>query len=113
LGWANAAAIVLMGMAGGFVSGFLQARRTLIQPPEYEIDKLKFWLKPLAGGLLALILYALLSWQIVPAIDVKNNGSYFLMALLSGFSERYFLKVLELDGTSEQAAEPANSHPAK
>ena len=57
----------------------------------------KLQLRPLVGALVALILYTLLSWQVLPGIKIENVGSYFLIAFLSGFSERYFLQLLKTD----------------
>ena len=61
---------------------------------------LKLQLRPLVGALVSLVLYTLLSWQVLPGIKIENVGSYFLIAFLSGFSERYFLQLVKTDPES-------------
>ncbi|OJJ16815.1 hypothetical protein BKI52_33465 [marine bacterium AO1-C] len=43
------------------------------------------------------MLFIFLSWQVLPGITVQSFGSYLLIAFLSGFSERYFLNLLQID----------------
>jgi hypothetical protein len=88
-------AMMVLGAVGGFLSGLLQARSTRITLTEYLESMLKLQLRPLVGALVALILYTILSWQVLPGITIVNAGSYFLIAFLSGFSERYFLRLLK------------------
>ena len=95
--WLNALAMMTLGAVGGFLSGFLQAQSTSITFTKYLENMLKLQLRPLVGALVALILYTLLSWQVLPGIKIENVGSYFLIAFLSGFSERYFLQLLKTD----------------
>lgn len=100
--WLNALAMMALGAVGGFLSGLLQAQSTSVTFTKYLEDMLKLELRPIVGALVALILYALLSWQVLPGITIENAGSYFLIAFLSGFSERYFLQLLRTD-SQEQA----------
>jgi len=93
--WMNAVAMMIPGAVGGFLSGLLQARSTRVTLSEYLESKLRLELRPLVGALVALILYTILSWQVLPGITIVNAGSYFLIAFLSGFSERYFLRWLK------------------
>jgi hypothetical protein len=102
--WMNALAMMILGAVGGFISGLLQARSTRITLPEYLESMIKLQLRPLVGALVALILYTILSWQILPGINIVNTGSYFLIAFLSGFSERYFLQLLKVDGENPDEA---------
>ena len=67
---------------------------------KYLENMLKLQLRPLVGALLSLVLYTLLSWQVLPGIKIENVGSYFLIAFLSGFSERYFLQLVKTDPES-------------
>jgi hypothetical protein len=57
------------------------------------------------GGLVALILYVLLSWQVLPGIIIETAGSYFIVAFLSGFSERYFLRLLDIKADTVRPSE--------
>jgi len=50
----------------------------------------------LVGAAVAVTVYYLLSWRAVP-IDVTSAGTFLLVAFMSGFSERFFLKLLGLD----------------
>jgi hypothetical protein len=105
--WLSALGVALIGAMGGFLSGLLQARSSKVTLMEYQEKMLKLQLKPVLGAILALILYTLLSWQILPGITLENTGSYLLLAFLSGFSERYFLRLLDLktdeEGSSREA----------
>lgn len=102
--WMNGIAVMSFGAMGGFLSGLLHARSTRITLIEYFESMVKLLLRPLVGSLVALVLYTILSWKVLPGIDIVNPGSYFLVAFLSGFSERYFLRMLktEPEGTDEQ-----------
>lgn len=95
--WISAFAIAMVGGAGGFLSGLLQARSTRVKTPQFLESMLNLQLKPLVGALASLVLCAFLSWQVLPVIQVENVGSYVLAAFLSGFSERYFLRLLKAD----------------
>jgi hypothetical protein len=102
IAWMNAFAMLLMGAVGGFLSGLLQARSTQVTLAEYLENMLKLQLRPLVGALVALILYVLLSWQVLPGISMESAGSYFIIAFLSGFSERYFLRLLDIETESSE-----------
>jgi len=104
-GWMNALAMMVLGAVGAFLSGLLQARSTQDTLSEYLESGLKLQLRPLIGAQVSLILYVILSWQVLPAITVVNAGSYFLIAFLSGFSERYFLSLLKTktENSTEEA----------
>ena len=45
-------------------------------------------------------MYYLLSWRAVP-LDVTSAGTFLLVAFMSGFSERFFLKLLGLDAAAQ------------
>ena len=110
-GWMNALAMMVVGAVGAFLSGLLQARSTQETLSEYLESGLKLQLRPLIGALVSLILYVILSWQVLPAIAVVNAGSYFLIAFLSGFSERYFLSLLKTktENSTEEAKASGNA----
>jgi hypothetical protein len=99
--WITFSALAIVGALGGFFSGLLQARSSRITLAQYQENMLKLQLKPLVGALVSLVLSVLLSWQVLPGITAENAGSYVLFAFLSGFSERYFLRLLELKADSE------------
>ncbi len=94
-GWMNGFAMMILGAVGAFLSGLLRTRNTQETLSEYLESGLNLQLRPLVGALVSLILYVIVSWQVLPGIQVVNAGSYLLMAFLSGFSERYFLGLLK------------------
>ena len=105
--WLQGLSVALMGAMGAFLSGLLQARQqSQIALPLYQESMLKLQLRPLVGADLALILYVFLVWKVLAGVEITNTGSYFLVAFLAGFSERYFLRLLNL-GNDESADEPS------
>lgn len=94
--WPPALAVLLVGTLGGYLSGLLQARSSRATLADYEVGMLTLSLRPVVGGLAALLLFVLLSWHVFPAIDTRSAGSYLLAGLLAGFSERYFLRLLKV-----------------
>lgn len=97
LNWAILFIYVLMGATGGFISGLLQIRNTRVNLIEFRESLLKFQLKPIVGGITAAVITVLLSWQILPGIKIESIGSFLLISFLTGFSERYFLKLLKIN----------------
>ena len=68
-----------------------------IQLNDYEESMSNFLLRPIIGGMAALILFIFLSWNVLPGVVFTNIGSVLFAAFLAGFSERYFLRVLNVD----------------
>jgi hypothetical protein len=99
--WVNALAVALMGASGGFISGLLQAQSSKITLTEFLENMIKLQLRPLVGALLSLIIFSLLSWDVLPGISIESVGSYFIIAFLSGFSERYFLRLFDFKAENE------------
>ncbi|MGZ8470606.1 MAG: hypothetical protein ACXW61_13375, partial [Gemmatirosa sp.] len=112
--WLSGLAVALFGAAGGFLSGLLQARTTTVTTAEYQDSVLRLELRPIVGATIALVLFVLLSWGIVPGVAITSGGSFLLLAFLAGFSERYFLRLLELkpDEAQDAAARTAAAAPA-
>jgi hypothetical protein len=104
-GWITGLAMTVVGALGGFLSGLLQVRSARVTLAQYQDSMLKLQLKPIVGGLAALLLYTFLSWDLLPGIVIENAGSYVLIGFLAGFSERFFLRLLELGSVGE--TEPA------
>lgn len=95
--WLPVLGVTLIGALGGFFSGLLQVKSNKVALAEYKESQLKFQLKPIVGALTATLLFLLLSWQILPGITIENFGSLLFIAFVSGFSERYFLNLLNID----------------
>jgi hypothetical protein len=96
--WATAISLAIIGGIGGFLSGLLQVRGSKTDLGDYEISVLLFQLRPILGAFAALILVTLMSWKILEGVLVQSPGSYILVAFISGFSERYFINLLKLNG---------------
>jgi len=52
-----------------------------------------------------------MSWGLLDDIITQSEGSYILIAFVSGFSERYFINLLKLNG--EENASDTATKPAK
>ena len=105
--WLAGGAVALVGAVGGSLSGLLQARASAVSAAEYQDSVLRLQLRPAVGATVALVLFVLLSWGIVPGVAVTSAGTYLLVAFVSGFSERYFLRLLDLDDVGEAAGRAA------
>lgn len=100
------AAVAFLGALGGFLSGLLQVRNSRVSLAEYQDSMLKLQLRPLLGAIISVLLFVLVSWNVLPGVEFSSVGSYFLMAFLSGFSERYFLKLLKIEPNDTTAVHP-------
>lgn len=95
----------IIGGLGGFLSGLLQVRGSKTDLGDFEMRVLLFHLRPILGAIAALILAALISRGVLDDVINGNGfGSYIMVAFVSGFSERYFIKLLKLN-TEEYASE--------
>ena len=98
----TAVGIAIIGGTGGYLSGLIQARGSKTSLALYEGDVLLSELRVIFGAFAALISFALLSWNVLSGIILNNSpGPFILIAFLSGFSERYFLKLLKIDSENE------------
>jgi hypothetical protein len=95
-----AVAVGALGAAGGFFSGLINTRDSSTTLGEYRTNMLKLALKPLVGAVASVILYIFLDWQ-VTGVRIVNGGTFLLIGFLAGFSERYFLKVVQVQAPSE------------
>lgn len=100
-----AVCLSIIGGLGGFLSGLLQVRASKTDLGDFEMRVLLFHLRPILGAIAALILSALISRGVLDDVINGNGfGSYIMVAFVSGFSERYFIKLLKLN-TEEYASE--------
>ena len=106
--WLTGLAVALVSAAAAYLSGLLQVREARVDLVQYQISKIRLQLRPIVGSIISLALFVLLSWNIVPGVMIDSRGSLFLVAFLAGFSERYFLRLLELriDDEIEQPLQP-------
>jgi hypothetical protein len=73
---------------------------------------LKLALKPLVGAVAALTLYFFLTWQVLTGVQVTSGGTILLVAFLAGFSERYFLRILKAEESSQDIKDRRQGSPA-
>ncbi len=97
------AGVAVLGAAGGLFSGLLVTEGAPASMLDYRTSIFRLILKPLVGALMACIIYIALSWQVVPGITVTNGGTFLVLGFVTGFSERYILRVLNVPGTSDRA----------
>lgn|GEM_PF-640396 len=86
---------VFVGAMGAFISGMMEVRNSTVNLADYQETEGKLYLRLLIGGIMSLIVIVSLSKGILD-IEIKNNGTFLLLAFLSGFSERYFLRIFKL-----------------
>ena len=105
--WIGMLIIGIIGGVGAFLSGLLQVRRTRVTQGEFKESVIQFKLRPVVGAIFAMFIAALLSWDVISGIEIKNAGAFILIAFLCGFSERYFLNLLKIDDEGNSSIVPA------
>ena len=105
--WIGMLTIGIIGAVGAFLSGLLQVRRTRVTIGEFKESVIQFKLRPVVGAMFAMFISALLTWDVISGIEIKNAGAFILIAFLCGFSERYFLNLLKIDDEGNSSAVPA------
>jgi hypothetical protein len=99
--WIAIGTVGVIGAVGAFLSGLLQIRRTKVSLNEFKESILQFRLRPIVGAIFAMFITSLLTWDIISSIKIENAGAYILIAFLCGFSERYFLSLLNINENNE------------
>ncbi|MGV8127400.1 MAG: TRADD-N-associated membrane domain-containing protein [Methanothrix sp.] len=105
IGHFTAIGFAIVGGIGGFLSGLLQVRGSQTNLKDYEISVLLSQIRPIFGAFAALVSLMLLKSGIFSDLIVESMRSYILIAFVSGFSERYFLQLIDetLNETSDTA----------
>ena len=103
--WAVALTFCIIGGIGGFLSGLLQVRTTETNLELYEEAVLLFQIRPIFGGFAALITFMLMSLGAFNTMLGISSASCALAAFLSGFSERYFLRLLKTEAKLNETKE--------
>jgi len=98
---AASAGVAVLGAAGGLFSGLLATQGAKTSLLGYRTSVPRLILKPLVGALMACIVYIALSWQVVPGVTVTNGGTFLVLGFVTGFSERYILRVLNVPGAAD------------
>jgi len=102
-GWMFIGVLAVFGTLGGFISGLLQIKSSTTNLQRYKESMLIFQLKPLVGGITAALLAIFISWDLLPGVKIEGVGSFIIIAFLTGFSERYFIKLLNIKQQSNEA----------
>jgi hypothetical protein len=91
-------AIGLLGLFGGMLSAFLQAREEEVNVPSYQVVLSRTSLRMLLGGAGAIVVYSVgllvLSDQLQTLIR-DNLLAFMTVGIVAGFSERLFIDTLE------------------
>ena len=104
--WVVTLCVAIFGAGGAFFSSLMSVRTTKTVLTDYQENLKNNQLKLNIGALAAMILFSFLSWQIVPGITLTNGGSVIFLAFIAGFSERFFLNLLNING-EDVAPRPA------
>jgi hypothetical protein len=104
-------AIAVAGAMGGVLSGTITLRDRRMKLTTFRSEIVMISLKPIVGAFVALALYILLSWGVVPAITATSAGTYIALAMLAGLSERYFLRLLWGISESGEPRRDTSSNP--
>jgi hypothetical protein len=122
--------VVLFGLLGGAVSALRQNDQVIGENRAgLRVAEAQLRLRPLLGGMAALVVYGIaqsgILFQILPGQDAKGLAllqirvspdnvpmAYYVLGFLSGFSERFFLSVLDRVGERFSDPAPTTSAPA-
>lgn len=102
--WVYSFSIAAVGAAGGGLSALQRYRTHRPDPLSHQESVLGMYVKVLVGAFLAVLSFELLSWGLLPGVEIVSAGSYLLIAFLSGFSERYFLQIIRMDKVMDEEA---------
>jgi hypothetical protein len=91
----GALGLSIVGAVGGIISGMFSVRDATTTLREYRASVKRLTLKPFFGAVAALVVYFFLSAEVINGVSVTSAGPYVVAAFLAGFSERYFLRVIE------------------
>jgi len=99
----------VVGAVGGVISGMLTVRDSKATLLEYRTSMKKLALRPAVGAVAALVLYLFLSANVISGVEVTSAGVYIVAAFGAGFSERYFLRIVQ----AQLAAEDSTHRPGQ
>jgi hypothetical protein len=109
----GALGLSIIGAVGGVVSGMLNVRDSRATMMDYRTSLKKLSLKPMVGAVAALVVYLFLSAHMISGIEITSSGTYVVLAFVAGFSERYFLAVLNAQVVKKPARDAAGAPPGQ
>lgn len=109
----GALGLSIVGAVGGVVSGMLNVRDSRATMLDYRTSMKRLALKPMVGAVAALVIYLFLSAHMISGIEITSAGTYVVLGFMAGFSERYFLTVLNAQADPQPNADASSrSQPA-
>ena len=100
----GALGLSLVGAVGGIVSGMFSVRDSATSLADYRTSVKRMTLKPLFGAVAALTVYFFLGANLISGVAVTSAGTYVVAAFLAGFSERYFLRIVDTQSNGKAAS---------
>ena len=104
--WFAIICAAVFGAGGAFLSSLMAVQKTRTVLTDYQENMKNNQLKLNIGALAAIIVFVFLSWDIIPGVKMQNAGSLVFLAFIAGFSERFFLNLLNINN-DEIAPRPA------
>jgi len=101
----GALGLSIVGAVGGIISGMFSVRNSSTTLLEYRTSLKRMALKPMVGAVAALTLYFFLGANVISGIAITSAGTYVVAAFLAGFSERYFLRILDKAGEATESTQ--------
>ncbi len=107
----GAVGLSFVGAVGGIVSGMFSVRDSTTSLRDYRTSVKRMMLKPLFGAVAALTVYFFLSANLISGVAVTSAGTYVVAAFLAGFSERYFLRIVDAQSKETGSTDRAPGSP--
>ena len=95
--WFAIICAAVFGAGGAFLSSLMAVQKTRTVLTDYQENMKNNQLKLNIGALAAIIVFVFLSWDIIPGVKMQNAGSLVFLAFIAGFSERFFLNLLNIN----------------
>jgi hypothetical protein len=102
LAWLAAIGIATIGAMGALLSAFLRMRDKPVMYRDYQVSGIEIWSRVSVGAMIAVLSFFLLSFNVMPGMSASSPGTYLLVAFIAGFSERFFLGLLSIDGVGSE-----------
>ncbi len=95
--WFAIICAAIFGAGGAFLSSLMAVQKTRTVLTDYQENLKNNQLKLNIGALAAITIFIFLTWDIIPGVKMQNAGSLVFLAFIAGFSERFFLNLLNIN----------------
>ncbi len=95
--WFAIICAAIFGAGGAFLSSLMTVQKTRTVLTDFQENLKNNQLKLNIGALAAIIIFIFLTWNLIPGVQMQNAGSLIFMAFIAGFSERFFLNLLNIN----------------